>query len=114
MANKEKIYQSAVARYGSEAQLNMLIEECAELTKAICKYRRAAFIPILGEKVKLEKLFRVEEMMKLVDDIIEETADVLVMIEQLPYILPGYTNDITEKIKTQKIERLSSRIGASK
>lgn len=36
-----KVLQSAIDHYGEENQLDMAIEEMAELTKAICKYKRA-------------------------------------------------------------------------
>ena len=35
------ICQSALTFWGEEAQLDMVIEEMAELTKAILKYKRA-------------------------------------------------------------------------
>lgn len=36
-----KILQEAIDHYGEESQLDMAIEEMSELTKAICKYKRA-------------------------------------------------------------------------
>lgn len=32
--------RAAIKKWGRDRQLDMVIEECAELTKAICKYRR--------------------------------------------------------------------------
>jgi NTP pyrophosphatase (non-canonical NTP hydrolase) len=102
MIDKEGTYWLAATRYGAEAQLRMLIEECAELTKAICKFFRA--VPPGSD------LFP-ESAEGLVDDIVEEAADVLIMIEQLPIIFPSVGDDI-ENAKRQKIERLADRLRA--
>lgn len=42
MLNKEnkELCWSVLAKYGCEHQLNMVIEECAELQKAVCKIHR--------------------------------------------------------------------------
>ena len=50
--------------YGFPAQAAMVVEECSELTNAICKFRRGR----VGN-----------------DDIITEIADVMIMCEQLSY-----------------------------
>lgn len=72
--------------YGKEKQLDMLQEECAELIQAISKYKRN------GSTQK----------------IIEEIADVKIMIEQIEYLLLC-GNDV-DKIKEIKLERQIERI----
>lgn len=60
--------------YGYEAQSLQLVEECAELIQAVSKYRRVA---AKGEDEKLIAL----------GNLIEEIADVEIMLEQIKYLL---------------------------
>ena len=62
------IYKLAIDTYGSENQLNMAIEEMAELIQAINKTRRYP------------------ESLKAKDNVAEEMADVAIMLEQLALI----------------------------
>ena len=64
MIDSENLCRKAMEVYGFPAQAAMVIEECSELTNAICKFRRG----------------RVSN-----DDIITEIADVIIMCEQLSY-----------------------------
>lgn len=61
------IYQDAVDTYGIPAQMNQVIEECAEAILAINHWRR--------------KRITTEEM-------VEEFADVYLMMMQMEYIFP--------------------------
>lgn len=66
--------------FGIKTQINQMIEEMAELTQAFCKQNRG-----------------------ITSNIIEELADVSLLLEQLIYLL-GCHDDI-EKIQKEKIER---------
>ena len=74
--------------YGYTAQSDIIIEECAELTQAILKLRRA-----WSEK----KLNHVKE----------ETADVLIMARQLRVMLGA---DDIDRIIGEKLDRQIERI----
>ena len=76
------------SHYGYTAQSNIIIEECAELTQAICKLRRAWSDSRL-ENVK------------------EELADVLIMARQLRVMLGA--EDI-DRIIGEKLDRQIERI----
>lgn len=85
--NKKDIYNKAKQVYGIDAQVTKAVEELAELQKELCKF--------------------------LLDDgtmknIIEEIADVKVMIEQLELIFE--CKDKVKLIKKAKIQRLSDRL----
>ena len=74
-ANDTKRYsilKSAIKMYGAVAQSDMMIEEMSELAKAILKYRRALCAGELTERHK--------------DDVIEEMADVQIMLDQMKII----------------------------
>lgn len=71
--------------FGYEKQKNMLIEEMAELIQALNKFDRK----------KNEEAY---------ENIIEEMADVELMIEQAQYLLAADRQTI-DKIKEEKIER---------
>ena len=77
------ICKRAVEVFGKDTQLLMYFEEAGELAQAISKDKRG-----FGSK----------------DNIAEEIADVEVMLEQLKHIY------VVERMKQQKIVRLSSRI----
>ena len=90
---RHMILKSAIKHYGAIEQQNKAIEEMAELTQAILKTRS-------GNDV--------------LDHVIEEIADVEIMLEQLKMI---YANDIgdsfserLEQVKQMKVRRLFSRL----
>lgn len=81
------IYEQAVQKWGKEKQLDMIAEECAELIATIQQFKRG------------------RSALKL----IEEWADVELMIEQLYYIFPecvSYKNNQ----RRFKIKRLRKRL----
>ena len=80
--------------YGFSNQLQMLVEEMAELTQAICKYKRF-------ENAK--------ERIGVFENLVEEVADVQIVLSQIK-ILVGekeVEKKIDEKIKRQ-LNRISS------
>lgn len=98
MTEKEKnlLYYEVVTRYSERYQREMAIEECSELIKALCKY---------------DRYFADEEMDKRILrlNIIEEMADVEIMLEQLKLMF-DFNNDF-EKAKESKLKRLARRLG---
>lgn len=87
---EQKTLVNAIRTYGYRAQLAMAIEEMSELTKAICKYWR-------------------HQNKETCDQILEEMADVEIMLEQMK-IMFGNPKDIKE----QKIHRLFHRLNKEK
>ena len=81
--------------YGLDSQLRILQEECAELIQAASKYLRAqeAGKPIAQAKVAL----------------MEETADVMIMLEQIKSI---FTTTALDAMITSKLNRQLDRIGS--
>jgi hypothetical protein len=90
------ILRTAVKTYGYRAQEDMLIEEMSELTKAILKLRRFYDSPNYDE---------VEKHAKLCDSIVEEIADVQIMLDQMKLIF-----NITPTYLSAKVERLDKRL----
>ena len=88
--------------YGYESQSNQLIEELSELIQAICKKKRVA-----------NKFSAYDEMEEANDNLIEEIADVEIMLENVKYLL-CINQRYIEKIKMQKIERQKLRIAGEK
>lgn len=76
--------------FGYEQQKNMLIEEQAELIQALNKFNRKG----------TEESF---------NNIIEEMADVELMIDQVRYLL-DISKDAIEEIKAEKVKRTRSII----
>ena len=86
--------------YGYEAQSLQLVEECAELIQAVNKYRRAG--TNLGEAVE-------ESKAAALDNLVEELADVEIMIDQIKYLLKIPAKDI-DAVKVFKVKRTRERI----
>ena len=85
---KIPILKQAIETYGADAQLNVAIEEFAELTKEICKHKRYA------DNTKA---------------IIEEMADCYIMLEQMKMIF-GLDNADVSNAMDRKISRLERRL----
>lgn len=83
--------------YGADSQLDQTIEELAELTVAIRKFKR--------NKVNAS----VTDRVTLLYNLSGEIADVEIMIEQLKHLLPFVEEDV-EKIKVEKVDRQIKRI----
>lgn len=93
----DSILRRAVKAYGANAQTDMCIEEMSELTKALLKMRRAGY-PKTGEyNHELHKA------------IIEEIADVQIMLEQMKII---YGDSAGAELA--KIDRLKYRLDRRK
>ena len=88
------ILEKAVDTYGMESQVDMAIEEMSELTKALLKYRRA-----LKGNTDIS-------VSKAHSDILEEIADVEIMLDQMKII---YGEPICER--KNKVDRLKERLG---
>lgn len=83
---RKEIEANALLTYGKEMQIDVAIEEMSELIKALIKDRR------LSDK-------------KSSDNVLEEMADVQIMLDQLKMIFGG-----TKKIEWYKLNRLKRRI----
>ena len=87
-----KILRKAIDTYGTEAQMMQCIEEMAELIQAINKYFRAS------TQFKWAEAY---------DSVVEEIADVQIMLEQMRIVFGDKSDD--EQI-TAKLGRLEKRL----
>lgn len=101
MMNNEKIKKIAF-HYGFEAQSRQIVEEMAELIVAINKYHRK-----LQKKDKTPADWIDLDYCK--DNIIEEMADVIVMIEQIKLLLAIQDIDV-DLSGESKLDRQLERI----
>lgn len=95
----QDIYMSAVIdrairTFGRDFQMDRLIEEMAELTQAICKFRR------VGTDLEWESLDYTSKL-------IEECADVCITLEQLKQMIGE--DDVNQEIYRKTI-RLEERL----
>lgn len=88
------IFEKAYKKYGIDAQMDMVVEECAELIKAIQKWRR--------------HVSRVQDISGYELEIIDEAIDVTFMIEQLKFMLPD--KKAWEDIYQFKFNRLREKL----
>lgn len=84
-----RILEGAVSLYGEQAQIDMMIEEMSELTKALCKYKRA-------------------QTDRTVDAVREEMADVQIMLNQMALVFGDFNEE-----EIAKLERLEERLDAA-
>lgn len=92
---RRTLLERAITAYGAPAQMDMAVEEMAELTKALCKIKRAQ----AGCEVTAA-----------IGNVIEEMADVQIMLDQLRIIFGRSTAEIEE----DKLRRLLRRINSYK
>ena len=93
-------------KYGYDPQSRQLIEEMAELTQAINKFWR--------KNMQCGKLEADQVLLsgEAYDNIVEEIADVEILLEQIKYLLQISDQDIVNN-KVGKLERQVARIGGS-
>ena len=92
---RRALLDRAITTYGAPAQMDMAVEEMAELTKAICKVKRAQAGAEMGAAV---------------ENVVEEIADVQIMLDQLRLIFARSTDEVEE----DKLRRLLARINSWK
>jgi NTP pyrophosphatase (non-canonical NTP hydrolase) len=80
------LYKEAIEKWGEEAQVNMLNEECGELIAAVAQFKRG----------------RTSH-----HDVMTELADASIMIEQIATIM---NYDDYGKEKDRKLNRLKERL----
>lgn len=95
---KDKIIKIANT-YGYEPQSRQCIEEMAELTQAINKFWRKC-----GNGQPTEK-----DAEMCMDNLIEELADVQIMIWQMNYLLGADTMPIIQKKLDRQIQRIEDK-----
>lgn len=83
---KKELYSQVIEKWGIDAQLWMVVEECSELSNAIAKYKRGREVP---------------------SAILEELADVSIMVEQIACY---FCEEEFNSIKEAKLQRLLRRI----
>ena len=90
MKTRDEYLAQAVAIYGKDNQIRQTIEEMSELSVALCKYLRNP-----GENVL---------------DVLQEAADVKIMLDQLLIIMGEENAYLYYQIEERKLARLINRI----
>ena len=91
-----ELYKKALSKWKTTSQMDMTIEECAELIQAIQKWKRSGSLNTR-------------------DHVLEEMADVEIMLEQMKLIF-NYDFQLTSpaskfhRIKQAKLNRLEERL----
>ena len=81
----EKIYQATLDKWGKDAQYDQAVEECAELIAALKHYRRG----------KIDQ-----------QAVIDELADVTLMLGQLTWMFGAKEVDAAIEAKLGKLDKL--------
>lgn len=88
MTQMDELCDRAIKTWGEEAQLGMVIEECAELIDALSKWNRHRIMS---------------------NQVAEEWADVTIMVRQLEMILLRFGVDTNQALK-DKLDRLAGKL----
>ncbi len=94
-------FREALELWGEEFQMDMMIEEMSELTQALCKLKRA----------KRKRLRPSHVVPELASHVVEEMADVQVMIDQMTILFGIETFNVVYR---QKVKSLEERIRRAK
>ncbi len=92
-SEENSLYEKSLKKWGFDFQLDMVVEECAELIKAVQKSKRKSNSETFQERM---------------ESIVEEAVDVDLMIEQLKLMIP--VRDFWERMKARKIRRLKAML----
>lgn len=91
----ETLYEKAIQRFGKPSQIEMLIEELAELQLALQKFKR-------------------NPTKETAEGVCDEMADVEIMLEQNRYIFNPETINKRKKFKLDRLDRTLREFGDSK
>lgn len=94
-----------ISHYCYNVSIALQVEECAELIQAVNKYRRVE--TGLGQPVAEDKKAIAR------DNLVEEIADVELMLEQVKYLLQIPEDELLA-VKTFKVNRTRERMENSK
>lgn len=95
-----EVLQECIDTYGADKQIDQTIGELSELVKALLKHRQ-----LEGENVNSTSAADLREAR---GDILEETADVIIMLTQIIMIFGG--RDFVERIIESKVDRQKKRL----
>jgi NTP pyrophosphatase (non-canonical NTP hydrolase) len=102
--DKDIVLDSAIQVYGISNQLDMAIEECAELIQAINKIKRNFTIDEIKNIKNGNHIFKSTEDAIVYNNVCSEIADVKIMLYQLEKIFDKNNIDISEERKLIRLE----------
>lgn len=91
-------YADAIELWGEQAQIDMMIEEMAELTHALCKLKRAKYADVPRQRV-----------LELAGHVLEELADVQIMINQMTVLFGTEPFNVVYRQKVKRMEDMIRR-----
>lgn len=91
---RHRILYNAIAAFGEDHQIDKAIEELSELIQALCKWKT-------GRDILFDDDGRAERY----DHVLEEMADVMIMLDQLKIIFEDPVDD-----QRTKIDRLATMV----
>ena len=97
--NKKEVndlYDEAVRLWGEKTQIDMMVEECSELIKALCKFNR-------------NKSTYPRDVFQVLENVREEIVDVDIVLGQMKRIFDLEETCINE-IREKKLTRLKNKV----
>lgn len=90
------VYQDAITKWGETAQLDQMVEEMAELTLAISKYKRQFNDSLLDYQKS-----------GVMENLYTEIADVKLMIEEMEYM---FGKENVDKAYQKQVEKFKMEL----
>lgn len=103
MGNKE-VFEKAIKQFGVANQLEMVVEECAELIQAINKAKRKGIVKEWGISAPSQECGM--EQINAYNNLCSEFADVKIMLAQLELMLRPDFVQISYERKIKRLEKL--------
>lgn len=106
--DQNKVIDAAIKQFGVDHQVDLAIEECSEVTKAINKFRRLGGITYNGIIPPSENSST--EYCLAFFALCSEIADVKIMMAQLEKLIGPVGAEAVKISQDRKIDRLSEKI----
>lgn len=106
---RDAVYKKCLDVYGADPQIDTCLEEMSELAKALLKYRRKK---ALADRKDVNPVSDGVDLEKAREDIIDELADVKVMVRQMEMLFDA-EKEVDDRTGGKIIRQLG-RLGVTK
>jgi len=97
-----EILEKAISKYGTRSQLDMAVEESAELIQAINKLKRSGLVE---HTITKPSWWMDLDQIRAYNDLCSEVADVKIMLKQMELMLCSERIQISVDRKINRLER---------
>jgi len=105
-----QVFEAAVKEFGVDGQMDVAMEECSELIQSIIKLRRAEKGQYWGGRSPcIEDKAHEATVLKRMENLVKEVADVQIMLDQIRFMVPGKYAEAYEDALKKFAQELRNR-----